>query len=289
MGMIKMKRYWLEKGIAILLFGITTVSCIPDPLAVEGIPVVKPQIVVSSQIIPDQSLVILLTKSFGALDANGDSDPETLLNQIAIGDAEVTLVGPDETYELTPLTLGFYGGIIIPFEAGQEYTLYVDSPTLGEVHATTVVKPQVPFDAIEAKLFFNGVSDTLAQITHRFIDPVNKNWYMLNVQEVEQEDIIQNVINPRAFTRLLEDTEFENTGYEETFRVFPREYDPGDTIAVSISNISEEYYRFMEMRQDNRFSFVEFLGEPVNYPTNVVGGKGFFNLYIPDIRTFVLE
>ncbi len=45
----------------------------------------------------------------------------------------------------------------------------------------------------------------------------------------------------------------------------------------------------MELRQDNRFSLVEFLGEPINYPTNVVGGKGFFNLYIPDIRTFVLE
>jgi hypothetical protein len=111
----------------------------------------------------------------------------------------------------------------------------------------------------------------------------------LNVQEVEREDIVQNVVNPNAFTRLLDDVDFEATTYEETFRVFPREYDPGDTIAVSFSNISEEYYRFMELRQDNRFSLVEYLGEPVNYPTNVVGGKGFFNLYIPDIRTFVLE
>lgn len=274
---------------ATLLTSTVMVACIPDPLDVDGIPIVKPQIVVSTQIIPDQSLVVLLTKSFSALDADSDTDPEILLGQIAVTDATVTLAGPDSTYELLPVTLGFYGGIVIPFEPGDAYTLHVSSPTLGEVHATTVVKPQVSFQNIDAILFYNNFDDTLAQITHRIVDPPGKNWYMLNVQEVERVDIIENVINPRAFTRLLDDVDFENTAYEETFRVFPRDYQPGDTIAVSLSNISEEYYRFMELRQDNRFSFVEFLGEPINYPTNVVGGKGFFNLYIPDIRTFILE
>jgi hypothetical protein len=112
---------------------------------------------------------------------------------------------------------------------------------------------------------------------------------MLNVQEVEQEDVIQNVLNPRAFTRLIDDTEFDGGQYAETFRVFPRDYEPGDTIAVSLSNISQDYYDFMEKRIDNRFSFIEYLSEPVNYPSNVVGGKGYFNLYVPDIRIFVFE
>jgi hypothetical protein len=272
-----------------LLICMIMSACIPDPLDVDGIPTVKPQIVVSTQIIPDQSLVVLLTKSFSALDADSDTDPEVLLAQIAVADATVTLIGPDSTYELLPVTLGFYGGILIPFDAGEEYTLHVTSPTLGEVHATTVVKPQVTFENIDATLYYNDFDDTLAQITHRIKDPAGKNWYMLNVQEVEREDLVENAINPRAYTRLLDDVTFENATYEETFRVFPRDYQAGDTIAVSLANISEEYYRFMELRQDNRFSLVEFLGEPINYPTNVSGGKGFFNLYIPDIRTFVLE
>lgn len=282
------EKYWrgLVFMISTAVFGV---SCIPDPLDVEGLPVIKPQIVVSSQIIPDQSLVVLLTRSFSALDADSDSDPEELINQIAVTDAEVTVTGPDGSYDLLPVALGFYGGIVIPFEAGQEYTLHVSSPTLGEVYATTTVKPQVGFDAINASLYYNGFTDTLAQITYRLQDPAGENWYMINVQEVERVDIVENVINPRAFTKLMDDIEFDGAMHEETFRVFPREYDPGDTIAVSISNISEEYYKFMEMRQDNRFSLVEFLGEPVNYPTNVSGGKGFFNLYLPDIRTFVLE
>ena len=75
--------------------------------------------------------------------------------------------------------------------------------------------------------------------------------------------------------------------YQNKF--FQYDFSPGDTIAVSISNINKDYYDFMQLRLDNRFSFVEYLSEPINYPSNVKGGKGFFNLYVPDIRLFVLE
>ena len=75
-------------------------GCLPEPLDVKGLPVVKPQIVVSTQIIPDQSVIVLLTKTFGALDASDDSDPEALLDQIAVNDATVTITGPQGEYEL---------------------------------------------------------------------------------------------------------------------------------------------------------------------------------------------
>ncbi len=264
-------------------------GCLPDPLPVNYIPVVQPQIVVSTQIIQDQSLVVLLTKSFGALDASDDSDPEELLDQIAIDDAKVTITGPSGSYELQTLDRGVYGGLIIPFADGEAYTLRVVSESLGEVTAVTNVKPFVAFDDIKAELFFNGYDDTLAQITYHLSDPAEENWYMLNVQEVEREDLIENLINPRSFIRLLDDRNFHGVKYGETFRVFPRDFIPGDTIAVSISNISKEYYDFVELRVENRFSFVEYLSEPINYSSNINGGKGFFNLYKPDVRFFVPE
>jgi hypothetical protein len=272
-----------------IMFMVWVCSCMPEPLGISGLPVVQPQIVVSTQIVPDESLVVLLTKTFGALDADGDSDPAVLLNQIAVNDAVVTITGPQRTDTLLFLGLGFYGGLIIPFEAGQEYTLNVISETLGEVRATTTVKPQVLFKEIEASLYYNGFGDTLAEISYSLVDPVGANWYMLNVQEVEQEDITENVLNPRAYTRLVDDKNFDGNTYAEITRVFPRDYSEGDTIAVSLSNISEEYYTFIEKRIDNRYSFIEYLSEPVNYPTNVIGGKGYFNLYIPDVRVFTLE
>ena len=112
---------------------------------------------------------------------------------------------------------------------------------------------------------------------------------MINVQEVEREDVFESLLNPRAFTILPEDGDFNGSAYGERFRVFPRDYQPGDSVAVSLSNISEAYYRFMKLRIDNRFSFVEFVSEPVDYPSNIIGGKGYFNLYVPDLRFFVFD
>lgn len=264
-------------------------SCFPDPLEVGNLPRERVQLVVSSLIIPDQSVLVLLTRSFGALDASDDSDPEALLESISVTDATVVLEGPTGRDTLQSLGNGIYGSATIPFKAGEEYHLSVNSAEFGEIHATTEVKGKVRFAEAEAELVYTEFDDTLAQITYNFDDPPEKNWYMINVQEVEQEDFVENLINPRAFTIMLPDNDFNGQTYGERFRVFPRDYQPGDTIALSLSNISEEYYAFMKLRIDNRFTFVDFVSEPVNYPSNVVGGKGFFNLYLPDVRFFVFD
>lgn len=275
--------------LAMSIFSLTIYSCLPEPLEVKGIPELQPQIVVSSQILTDQTLAVLLTKSFGALDASDNSDPEALFNQIAVSDAVVTITGANGTDTLDLIEPGIYGGLTNPLEAGQSYTLKAISPTLGEVTSSTVVKPALRFDAIQASLVFNGFDDSLAQVTYRFRDLRGPNYYMLNVQRVRRERLQDQVLNPRAYIRLLTDEKFEGRLFEETFRVFPTDFSKGDTIAVYLSNISEDYYKFMKLRVDNRFNFVEFLGEPINYPSNVQGGKGFFNLYLPDIRLFSLS
>lgn len=264
------------------------VRCIPDPLEVRGIPIVKPQIVVSSQIVPDQSLVILLTKSFGALEANENSNLQDVIRQIAVNDAVVVIAGNNRTDTLIFLGNGVYGGIAIPF-APVEYSLYVNSKTLGKVTATTSVRPRINFKEIEASLYFDGFDDTLAQVTYYFEDPPGKNWYLINAVKVERNALAANALNPRSSSRLIADDEFDGKTYSERFRVSQRDLKKGDTLAVYLSNISAEYYQFIQLRLDNRFSLLEFLSEPINYPTNVNGGRGFFNLYVPDIRFFILE
>lgn len=279
-------RFIMPTGI---LFAVVAVSCLPDPLEIGSVPRARPEIVVSSQIIPGQSLVVLLTTTFGALEGSGSSDPQQLLDMIAVNDATVILQGPLVTDTLQFLGNGLYGGVSIPFQPGDQYELDVSSDEYGSVHATTDVRRRVGFENIAADLFYNGYDDTLVQITYTFVDPSENNYYMINVQEIERSDISENLLNPRAFTKLIDDREFNGQSYGERFRVFPRDYRPGDSIAVTLSNISEEYFRFMQLRIDNRFSFVEFVSEPVNYSSNVDGGRGFFNLYTPDVRFFVLE
>lgn len=280
---------YLKSICLLLIVLLPMVSCLPEPLEVKNIPVTKPEIVVSTQLIPNRSLLVFLTRTFSALEHTEDSDAEELLKQIALNDALVTITGPETTDTLKFLEDGFYGGVLIPFQEGALYELRISSESLGEVYAATRVQPQVPFVEAEAELYYNDFGDTLAIINYSFQDPEAPNWYLLNVQKFEQETLEQNVLNPSAFTKLLQDTEFEGQLFEEQLRFTPEDYAPGDTLALTLSTISEGYYRFMQLRLENRLNLMDFLGEPVNYPSNVVGGKGYFNLHAPDVRIFVLK
>lgn len=277
------------KSICSFMVLVLLASCLPEPLDVKNIPKVKPQIVVSTQLIPDETLLVLLTRTFNALDYTEDSDPEQLLEQIAVNDALVTITGSEGTDTLRFLESGLYGDVFIPFREGEVYELRIRSETLGEVYATTRVQAKVPLADADVELYYNGFGDTLALINYSVEDPAANNWYMLNVQKFQKEKIEQNLLNPKAFTKLVDDTEFNGQLFQDMLQFEADDFAPGDTIAVSLANISEEYYRFMKLRLDNRLNLMDFLGEPVNYPSNIAGGKGYFNLYTPDVRIFVLK
>ena len=118
-------------------------SCWPEPLEVKGVPSVKPEIVVATQLIPDRAIVVWLSSTFGILETNIGSEPEEVLKRIVINDALVTVTGPARTDTLHFFERGFYGGLVLPLEAGQAYELQVKSETLGEIKASATVKSKV--------------------------------------------------------------------------------------------------------------------------------------------------
>lgn len=281
-----MKRMKFYFGLAILLL---LSACVPEPLPVDDIPQLKSKIVVASQIIPDQTVAIFLTKSVGALDADRNSELEELLAQVAINDAVVIIYNETFRDTLDFVSLGAYTSTNIPLTSGTTYSLLVDSPTLGKVTATTTVLSQPQFNLTEAEIFDTGF-DTLATVRYSFQDIPGPNWYMFNVQRISQELEPDDLLNPEIFTHLETDKGFENQLRQNELKIFlRRDFIPGDTLAFFLSNISKEYYAFNQLRLDSRFNLADFLGEPANYPTNVKGGLGFFNLYIPDVRILVLE
>ncbi len=275
-------------GLWLVAMAVAVAGCLPDQLEVSGVPVAPTKIVVSSQLIPGQAVAVLLTRSIGALEANDNSDPTALLNQIVIADATVNIKGNGNTYALTYLGSGVYGAVNVPLTPGLSYTLDVNSPTTGTVTATTLVKPVVTFDEVNAEFYYVG-RDTLADISYRMTDPVGKNWYMVTGQRVSQRNLQSRLLNPRITTKLFDDTGIEGSVKEESFKVLFDEVSQGDTVLVTLANISQEYYKFMKLREDTRFGLVDFLGEPVNYPSNVEGGLGYFNLYAPDVRVFIMQ
>jgi hypothetical protein len=264
-------------------------ACIPDPLEIDTIPQLDSKIVVSSQMLPNFAVAVLLTKSVGALDASDDSDPQALLDQILIDDAAVRIEGAGSSFQLLYLGNGVYGiaGASASLVPGQAYTLFVNSPSMGTVKATTTVKPLIRFQDVNASLYITG-RDTLAQVDYTLADPAGKNWYMMSAQQVSRRNLQERLLNPWITTKLVDDVSFEGSTRTDYFRMLFDEVDEGDTLAVLLSNIDKDYYDFMTIREDTRFGLASYLGEPINYPSNVEGGLGFFNLYVPDVRVFIL-
>lgn len=265
-------------------------GCLPEPLAVDNIPQLEPKIVVSTQITSDQSVAILLTKSVGALEASDDSDPQELLNQIGLNDATVVIYHNDQLYPLTLVESGLYLSTDIPLEPGDLYRLVVHSASLGTVTSSTRAMEPVQFEFVEAEIYDNGF-DTLAEVSYSFNDLIGENYYMFNVQHLTRDVEPEDLLNPDSYTSLMEASP-PRDGLLHSFRhrvAARRDFMPGDTIGVFLSNISKPYYDFMQLRLDSRFNFADFLGEPANYPSNIDGGLGFFNLYIPDVRILELE
>ena len=277
------------RGFWLFIVHLMLASCTPEPLELEDIPALQPEIVVATQMISEQSMVVLLTRTFSVQEVSRELKPEKFLKQIAVNDALVTISGPGGMDTLPFRENGIYGELGITLTEGGTYELQVKSETLGTVSSTTRVQAQVKMKQVKADLYYKGLDDTVAVITQEFQDPSEENHYLLNVQKLEHEKLFRNAINPEAYTMLFNDSGFNGESYEENFTFFPADFTAGDTIAVSLANISQEYYQFMELRAEKRLSFLEFLSEPANYPSNIKGGKGFFNLYIPDVHLLVLE
>ena len=51
----------------------------------------------------------------------------------------------------------------------------------------------------------------------------------------------------------------------------------------------ESYYEFLKKREKGGNVFTELTNEPINYPSNVKGGFGFFNTHFPDVEYFDLN
>jgi hypothetical protein len=277
-----------RKATYLLLVLMFLQGCLPEPLPVTNVPTLTPRVVVSSQLIPETGLVVFLSKSFGALDAGEDSDDEELLEAITITDALLLLRTGASVDTLQNLGSGLYGGLQPDWPLNTTYILEVQAPGFDPVYASTQVQEFVGFSNVTASAIWNGF-DSLARVTYTIADPPTKNFYMLNVQRFSTELQTDRLLNPRIYTKLLDDAYFTSSEFSETTNVLFEEFTAGDSIAVSLANISAAYYQYLTLRGENRFNALEFAAEPVAYPTNVTGGYGFFNLHTPDVRLFRLE
>lgn len=281
------------KRLALCAIGIISIlSCIPEEVLIEVTPA-EPQIVISSQILPGDIMVVFVTRSFSALEGNENTLSDDFLDKIVVENADVTLTFNGQTETLDPIedVSGIYVSDIGLNFGDSKIRLDVTDPQTGQqVHATTMALPRITPDSVAFLEEIVG-NDTTHSIYYSFTDPpATDNWFVLNT--FDPRGFVDGVSNnPLSFLggdngtfyeELISDQQFDEPVFEKTIKL--ENPIQSDTIAFLFSNISEGYFRFLDSRQRTGGIISSATSEPINHPTNVVGGLGYFNAQNPSIK-----
>jgi hypothetical protein len=288
------KEFIIYKALFINILILTLYSCTPKPLDIK-LEQQEPRLVVSSQIFPNSIMIVSVTKSFGALDYSDEdtTNNQDFMNQIFVNNAIVNITYDGITDQLfaIPNAPGFYASISTPQITKKEYKLDIYDPeTQLTAKSSSIMMEQVKFDTVWSERSNEG--DSIDVKVHvEFTDPADElNWYVLNFYAVNNDTLSQGgkLYNRTAdeVTVLLDDASFNGGKFIGDKTMYQWS---SDTIIASISNISQGYYNYLLARKKGGDFISQTLGEPINYPSNIEGGYGFFTTHFPDIRVIEVK
>ncbi|MEL6672016.1 MAG: DUF4249 family protein, partial [Bacteroidota bacterium] len=171
-------------------------ACIPEPVDID-IEQAEPRLVVSSQMLNENLVLINVSRSFGALEFSEqeeDSLSDDFLAQILADSARVVLTHNGLSDTLPGIGQGFYLSFNTELVENELYQLAVyDSATGLEVFSESqVLRPAVwdslayEFQLETFSLFDTSFNDTTLQLRVRFEDFSDENYYMLNAYRLSQ-------------------------------------------------------------------------------------------------------
>ncbi|MCH2225802.1 MAG: DUF4249 domain-containing protein [Crocinitomicaceae bacterium] len=272
----------------IVLMAAAMTSCTPDPIDLE-VDSAPSKLVVFSHVVPDNIMILGLTKSFSLLDGVSEENYSDLL----VSGATVTVESNGQIYDFYELTTGFYASFNPLQQTGDVLNLTAIKGA-DTVKSSTTVLSQVNFTNV-LPIIDKLPTDTTVHIQMDFMDEVTTdNWYMINVykkndsnnSQLDGVNFFENGSNLLEKTILFTDDEFD-VNYSEKHK-FDGIYHE-DSVVVTLSNISEDYYNYLVLRTQAGSIFNQVNLEPLTYPSNVENGYGFFNAHFPDLKYFDLD
>ncbi|MCB0736696.1 MAG: DUF4249 family protein [Bacteroidetes bacterium] len=271
-------------------------SCLPESIETE-VEQAESKMVVSSQILLNGIIVVALTRSFSALEGSFDGEiTEEILDKILVKKARVVLSyhGKNDTLFQIGNQPGFYTGFIANLQDGDQMQLEIyDSVSNQTVVATSTQLPSVALNSISIKAKSNNSSiiDTTFILNYNFTDRPERNWYVLSLVNPNE---IGNASNPflgqastNSYTELISDLAYNDPNISVETEL--PGYQMADTMVVMFTNISEDYFKYLDARRRGGGIISSLTGEPINHPTNVVGGYGFFNANRPQFMSVFVE
>lgn len=270
----------------VLFISIVLLGCEPDPIPIN-IDQNEPTIVVTTQYFPDVGLVLLLTKSFGALEdrdieqGDGDLSELEILQDLLISDAQIRLSSGNVSKTLQPLGFGFYAIDLLDISNGSELNLEIYDPSTGKITRAKTTSMSVPTIESVGYSFSYEADDTLTHVSFEIDDPPGDNWYLVNVYS--------EVIDQPDYRRGL--TQFEwlssqsmliapNQNLKDSISL--RNW-PKDSLGVAVFNLTPDHYRYLDELIKSEQA-IPFITEPLNISGNIEAGFGYFGASFPAIE-----
>lgn len=279
-----------------LLTGLFACNLSPKPLDVD-IDEAEQRLVISSFAIPPQEALFTITRTFSALlgEDSIDLNNQDVASRVLVDSVFATVRYAGFTDTLFKLGPGIFAGIGTKLIDYETYTLDVrDFKTGQAIHAETRMLPTVPLDSVYP---VQRLLPQLNEIIHTFryfiFDPLGENYYLATYTNVNTLKQSGGGLNDQLFN--FNQTQFNVFTDKTNGDGEPIVYQPdfagnaGDTIIVALSNVPKDYYDFMAAYKRSGNLFSQLTGEPINLPTNVQGGYGYFAMIKPSVRLVVLE
>lgn len=280
--------------ITILILTTLFFSCRPKSIDIE-LEQLEQKPVIWSQVIPngiEDIAIFYFSRSFSALNENQDSTSSSdFLNQILVENGSLTLTHENIEEDLVQLSPGIWTSLTTPLIVGDFYTLKGTDELLNKsIESTTQMMPTITMRDEFSVEIQETDSAQLITLHYQINDVPGDNWYLVNVYTSDITEIgnLQDTSNTatEVTTQIITDQTFNTLEIESEIIIFNPE---SDTVFISLSNISEQYYNYLALRERGGSIFNQLTGEPINYPTNIIDGYGYFNLVVPDIKVVILN
>lgn len=275
---------------------LTTIfsACVINPEPIDVIlPAHEPKLVITSTSLPPFGTVIFVTRSFDALKAKDSINfsSSELLNQILVSGAIVEIKYNNKMVTMDEIAPGIYGSLDLEFIENAVYQLKVIDPQTSQtITASTVMQAIAKIDKISIIKMDSTVTFSMEWMGQN----VNQNYYLTTSSKLALSSILltnsdKSIVN--LFSKPY--SVFEPKEAKEGKFIYAPEltnYESGDTLLVTLSNISKEQFQFIAAYKKGGSIFNKLLSEPIrNLPSNIIGGYGFFAINGNDARVLILE
>lgn len=284
-----MKKYFLPA----LIFSLLASCLFPKPIDIK-LPETEKKLAVSSVVIPGNIMTVSVSYSFSALTNKKDSSgnmvfDSTTYRQFLVEHARVTIRYAGRTDTLFKIVPGVYGSLSTLQIPNESYTLDVyDSTTYLHIIAQSTMLPRVNFDT----LYFTKKKtslDTSVEV-HFMIDDdkTKENYYLVSYYNLAASPIYKSLFSNPSSGSFVQNEIYSDKITDALGRIDVTNRldlpNTNDTLIVQLANISKAYYDYLSAYKRSNQLVFQLLGEPVNIPTNIQGGYGFFGTFNPTLR-----